>query len=125
MVDFDIKKVRMIDSSPVSLDWMFHKEDIEHLSPECIADRTFVDMHIVSVILGIKVDEIGYLVDETDPDCDPDFPHPVVRRGANVWCTLKSLIQYIEHVAELRWRSHYEMALQELRSLQRDPSGEA
>lgn len=124
MVDFDIKKVRMIDSSPVSFDWMIHKEDIEHLCPEYFADKTFVDIHIVSIILGIEVGEIGYLADETEPDCDPDFPRPVVRRGEQVRWTLKSLIQYIEHTAELRWRSHYEMELEELRSFQRDRSGE-
>ncbi len=118
MIDFDIKKVHMVDSSPVSFDWMIHKEDIEHLCPEYLANSTFVDIHLVSIILGIEVGEIGDVADETRPYRDPDFPRPVVRRGQQVRWTLQSLIRYIEHTAELRWRSYYEMELEGLRSLQ-------
>lgn len=124
MIDIEDKKVYLVDSSPVTFDWMIHKEDIEHLCPEHPAHQAFVDVHIVSIILGIEVGEIGLLADETDPDCDPEFPRPVVRRGKQVRWRLKDLTQYIERIAELRWHAHYEMELEDLRSRQREPSGE-
>lgn len=124
MIDSDIKKVYLADSGGVSFDWMIHKEDIEDFDISCLAHSTFVDVHIVSIILDIEVDEIGFLADETDPDCDPEFPRPVVRRGKQVRWRLKDLIRYIERVAELRWHAHYEMELEELRSRQRESSSE-
>ncbi|WP_155640796.1 hypothetical protein [Burkholderia pseudomultivorans] len=91
----DPRKVRMIDSSPASFDWMIHKKDIGHFCLECLSGATFVDVHIACIVLGIDIEEIEFLMEES-PDRNPDFPRPVVRRGQQVRWRVKSLIQYIE-----------------------------
>ena len=111
MIDFDIKKVRMVDSGYGTLDWMIHKEDIEDFNIACLALTTFVDIHVVSIMLGIEIERIEELVDEDNPDRDLDFPLPVVRRGGQVRWRLKSLIQYVEKRVERSWCSRYDEAL--------------
>ncbi|KWF20386.1 hypothetical protein WT56_02025 [Burkholderia pseudomultivorans] len=74
---------------------MIHKKDIGHFCLECLSGATFVDVHIACIVLGIDIEEIEFLMEES-PDRNPDFPRPVVRRGQQVRWRVKSLIQYIE-----------------------------
>jgi hypothetical protein len=125
MIDFDnLEKIRMIDSSRTSFDWMIHKEDIEHLNIASVSLSTYVDIHIVSILLRIEIEEIEYWIEE-GAGRNPDFPRPVVRRGQQVRWNLLSLINYMEKKVGSCYRYRYDKALEELRSLQRDSSREA
>lgn len=126
MIDIDNKKIHLVDSGFVTLDWMVYKEDVEDLDVARLSIVTFVDIYLVSIMLGIEIEEIEELIDEKNSARDPDFPRPEVRRGKQVRWRLKSLIDYIkrkvESDVERRCDYRFRKALEDLRSLHSDSS---
>lgn len=126
MIGIATNKVYMVDSSYASFDWMIHKEDIEHLLTERISDTTFIDINIVSIMLGIPIHDIEESIDGENSSRDPDFPPPELRRGRQLRWRLKMVIKYIEKLAEAEAvrRYRYHKDFEERRATQRDQPGE-